>query len=69
MTEIKIEIPKGSPANSGKDNTPAEGSTPSADKTQAELEAKEKAALEAELEAPYFEKKTVVISSVRNYSA
>ena len=69
MTDIKIEIPKGSPANSGNDNPPAEGSTPSADQTQAELEAKEKAALEAELEAPYFEKKTVVISSVRNYSA
>ena len=69
MTDIKIEIPKGSPANSGNNNTPAEDSTPSADQTQAELEAKEKAALEAELEAPYFEKKTVVISSVRNYSA
>ena len=62
MTDIKIEIPMGSPANSGNDNTPAEGKIPSADETQAELEAKEKAALEAELEAPYFEKKTVVIS-------
>ena len=49
MTEIKIEIPKGSPANSGNDNTPAEGATPSADQTQAELEATGKAALEAEL--------------------
>ena len=38
MTDIKIEIPMGSPANSGNDNTPAEGSTPSADQTQAELE-------------------------------
>ena len=69
MTDIKIEIPKGSPANSGNDNTPAEGVNPSADQTQAELEAKEKAALEAELDAPYFEKKIVVISSVRNYSS
>ena len=69
MTDIKIEIPKGSLANSGNNNAPAEGSNPSANQTQAELEAKEKAALEAELEAPYFEKKTVVISSVRNYSA
>ena len=57
MTDIKIEIPKGSPANSGNNNTPAEGSNPSANQTQAELEAKEKAALEAELEAPYFETK------------
>ena len=49
MTDIKIEIPKGSPANSGNNNTPAEGSNSSANQTQAELEAKEKAALEAEL--------------------
>ena len=48
MTDIKIEIPKGSPANSGNDNTPAEDVNLSADQTQAELEAKEKAALEAE---------------------
>lgn len=57
MTDIKIEIPKGSPANSGNDNTPAENVNPSADQTQAELEAKEKAALEAELDAPYLKRR------------
>jgi uncharacterized membrane protein len=65
MTNIKIEIPKGSPANSGNNNTPAEGSNSSANQTQAELEAKEKAALEAELEAPYFETKSSITINKR----
>ena len=49
MTDIKIEIPKGSPANSGNDNTSAEGANPSADQTQAELEAKKKLLLRQNL--------------------
>lgn len=66
MTETKIGIPVGSPINSNKNNQA--GATP-VNKTQAQMEAENKAKEEAELDAPYYASKKVVISSVRNYSA
>ena len=64
MTDLKMAIPVGSPSNSNNNQA-----AKPANKTQAQVEAEEKAAQEAELEAPYYASKKVVISSVRNYSA
>jgi hypothetical protein len=70
MTDSKIGIPVGSPANSAnKNNTQAVEVKSATEKTQAEVEANAKAEEEAELDAPYTAIKKVVISSVRNYSA
>lgn len=64
--------PASTPQNSNNDGNQT-GANPSgyapANKTVAEEEAAKKAALEAELEAPYYDKKEIVLSSVRNYSA
>lgn len=64
MTDNKIGVPVGSPANSNNNQAGAP-----ANKTVAQLEAERKAEKEAELDAPYYASKKVVISSVRNYSA
>lgn len=64
--------PVQTPANSGTDNNHT-GDNPNGEvprnKTVAEEEAAKKAFFEAELNAPYYDKKEVVLSSVRNYSA
>lgn len=74
MSDIKLPTgnPVQTPANSGADNSHT-GANPNGEaprnKTVAEEEAAKKAALEAELDTPYYDKKEVVLSSVRNYSA